>query len=282
MTESSTVDVRRAFAARIAPEHAELREAFARVPREDFLFEGPWQVIMLAGEALETTYTADASPEHVYMDAPIVLVPDKQLTNGQPSAHVKWLAALAPRPGERVLHVGCGTGFYSAILAELVGPTGRVDAREIEPHLLAAARANLAAWPQVTVQEGSSAVTPDSYDAVYVNAGTTHVPAVWLDAVVPGGRIVIPLTAHMAPFPHGIGAMLRIERPAEPHARWPAAMISPVGIYDCAIARDPAVEPQILRALPRTDLAALALERAPHAPGATCVVHVDGSCIQRG
>ena len=54
--------------------------------------------------------------------------------------------------GDHVIHVGAGQGYYSAILAEIVGPTGRVTAIEIDPDLAMKARRNLASdWPQATV-----------------------------------------------------------------------------------------------------------------------------------
>jgi protein-L-isoaspartate(D-aspartate) O-methyltransferase len=52
-------------------------------------------------------------------------------------------------PGEQVLHLGCGTGYYTAIIAELVGSAGRVTAVEIDATLARKARAALADGPQV-------------------------------------------------------------------------------------------------------------------------------------
>jgi SAM-dependent methyltransferase len=63
--------------------------------------------------------------------------------------------------GDRVLHVGAGLGYYSAILAEIVGRSGEVTAIEIDAGLAEGARANLArAWPQASVVAGDDSLGP--------------------------------------------------------------------------------------------------------------------------
>ena len=47
------------------------------------------------------------------------------------SLHARCLNAVSPQTGEAVLHIGCGTGYYTALLAMLVGRDGHVEAREI-------------------------------------------------------------------------------------------------------------------------------------------------------
>lgn len=77
--------------------------------------------------------------------------------------------------------------------------------------------------------------------------------------------------------------MLRIDRPAGGLGdnRWPARMVSQVGIYDCTNARDPAHEP-VLRALAAPGMAARvrALSIEPHAKADACLAHLDGFCLQ--
>ncbi len=77
------------------------------------------------------------------------------INNGQPSLHARCLAALALQGGETVLHIGAGAGYYTAILAHLVGPAGRVVAYEIEPDIADRARENLAGFPQVELRAAS-------------------------------------------------------------------------------------------------------------------------------
>ena len=94
----------------------------------------------------------------------------------------------APAPGNTVLHVGAGTGYYTAILAALVGDSGNVVAYEIENDLASAARKNLQHLPNVEVFAASAMDGPlPTADVIYVNAGATHPPAIWLDALNPGG-----------------------------------------------------------------------------------------------
>ena len=94
------------------------------------------------------------------------------------------------------MHVGAGTGYFSAILAEIVGRAGRVTAIEIDAALAARARESLAAWPQATVAaaDGFTFCPDQPADAIVINAGVTHLSLVWLDALAEGGRLLVPLT----------------------------------------------------------------------------------------
>jgi protein-L-isoaspartate(D-aspartate) O-methyltransferase len=260
-----------------------LEEAFARVPREAFLGDGPW----LVGEPGSGTYVAtpDASPVHLYRDVLIAIDAARELNNGQPSAHVKWIAAAAPAPGESVFHLGTGTGYYTAILAELVGPRGHVVGCEIAPGLAARARANLAPWPWASVIDGDGTSTGGMHDVIYVSAGATHPRREWLDALTPAGRLVMPITVHSPRFPsHGVGWMVRIDRTAPVVDRrdggpWPLTMVTQAGFIDCANTRDESLEPALRRMFAITD--PLVVVREAHAPGDACIVHTAGCCIQR-
>jgi protein-L-isoaspartate(D-aspartate) O-methyltransferase len=181
-----------------------LRSAFELVPRERFLGPGPWKVF--AGNGYVETPSNDLA--FVYQDIVIAISPLKRLNNGLPSLHARCLAALAPRNGENALHIGAGTGYYSAILAELVGARGSVHAMEIDEDLARAAKQNLKARTNVFVCRRSGAKSPlPLSDIIYVNAGSTAPLRVWLDALRPRGRLVFPLTPGS-----GRGAMLRVTR----------------------------------------------------------------------
>jgi protein-L-isoaspartate(D-aspartate) O-methyltransferase len=132
-----------------------IAEAFASVPRERFLGPGPWHVRgATAGPAGEDFDTPDADPRHVYHDVVVSIDSDRRLNNGGPSLWARCFDHLDIRPGERVLHVGAGTGYYSAILAELVGRHGAVHAVEIDQALAERARGGLSAYAQVGVIAG--------------------------------------------------------------------------------------------------------------------------------
>ena len=113
------------------PADARLREAFAFVPRERFVGPSPWQVV---GQAQYITITSD-DPAFLYQDFAVSLRPEKHINNGQPSLHARCLSALQIKAGERVVHVGAGTGYYTAIVARLANPGGSVKAYEVDQDL---------------------------------------------------------------------------------------------------------------------------------------------------
>ena len=126
-------------------------EAFATVPREHFAGPGPWRVLSPM-RGLDYWTTDDADPRHLCHDILVAIDEMRRLNNGQPSLWANLIDQLGLKAGDRVIHVGAGLGYYSAIIAEIVGPGGRVTAIEIDPGLAERARANLArAWPQANV-----------------------------------------------------------------------------------------------------------------------------------
>ena len=146
-------------------------EAFAAVPRENFLGPGPWRILPDANPR-EPFTTPDDVPHWLYHDVLVTIDPERQLNNGMPSFWAHNLDHLDLQRGERVLQVGAGTGYYTAVLAEIVGPRGRVTAVEYDEGLAARARANLAPWRQVEVLAGDGrAHDPGEVDAVVVFAG---------------------------------------------------------------------------------------------------------------
>jgi len=168
-----------------------IADAFTAIHREDFLGPGPW--LALAGDGYVRTPSDDAVL--LYQNVVFALKPDKRLNNGEPSLHARCLSAIAPQPGERVLQVGAGAGYYTAILATLVGSQGAVEAREIEPELIAAATRNLAGFRHVAVV-GRSGIEPElpQSDVIYVCAGATAPARSWMDALSENGRLIFPLT----------------------------------------------------------------------------------------
>jgi len=92
--------------------------------------------------------TDDADPRRLCHDVLVAIDEIRRLTNGQPSLWASLFDQLGLALGDRVIHIGAGTGSYSAILAEIVGPSGRVAALEIDAGLAERARDNLRkAWP---------------------------------------------------------------------------------------------------------------------------------------
>jgi len=184
---SATEAVRRAFAERLRAQcglrSERLVEAFARVPREDFLAPGPW-LTLPDGRGYRST--RDAMPAHLYDDVAVAVDPARLLNNGAPGFLARVLDALDLAPDETVAHLGCGVGYYSAILAEVVGPGGRVLAVDLDPELARRARRALRRWRQVEVVHGDAVEQPaEPVDAIWVNAGVSHPQVRWLEALRP-------------------------------------------------------------------------------------------------
>jgi protein-L-isoaspartate(D-aspartate) O-methyltransferase len=242
--------VRRAFAKQITAaagvEDERVEAAFAAVPREDFLGPGPWPILRwLRGY----TRTPSDDPVYLYTDDVIGIIPERHLNNGQPSLHAHLIASAAPQAGEHVVHIGAGVGYYTAILARLVGRLGAVTAIEFEPGLAERAAANFAHSTNVRVLHGDGSSIPfDPADVIYVNAGATRPAEPWLEGLREGGRLILPLAALPANDRGDIqrrGAVFRIERSgAEFLAQW----VSPVAIFPCEGARDAASEAALAEA----------------------------------
>ncbi len=131
------------FVARV--NSAEVVEAFATVPRERFLGPGPLRILSLWN--MRDYWTPPvASPTAAYHDVIIAYDEKRYLNNGQPSLWAFVFDKLNVVPGDRVLHLGCGMGYYTAVLAELAGPKGAVSAIEIDEPLAERAREALAPW----------------------------------------------------------------------------------------------------------------------------------------
>ena len=173
---------------------ARVMEAFAAIPREDFVGPGPWMI--LRWWTRDYVPTPDADPVYLYTNDLVALLPERRLNNGQPSLHAHLMHQAAPASGEHVVHIGTGTGYYTALLAHLAGPTGRVTGIEYDPELAARARANLAPYPNVEIIAGDGTrASFDPADVIYVNAGCTRPAARWLDRLADGGRLILPLTS---------------------------------------------------------------------------------------
>ena len=196
MTEEELRIVRRAFARQVlavagVAGNARLEAAFAEVRRECFLGRDPW---MIADVGRGPTPLPANDPVYAYQDVLFALSPSRGVNNGAPSLHARLLHALAPEPGQGVFHLGAGTGYYTAILAELVGPNGHVFAVEIDPMLGRMARENLSDRSNVDVEVGDGAAWPqEDADRIYVNYAVTAPAEAWIARLASAGRLVMPL-----------------------------------------------------------------------------------------
>jgi protein-L-isoaspartate(D-aspartate) O-methyltransferase len=171
-----------------------LLSAFAVTSREHFFDEGPWQL-----RSLVRIYcrTLDANPIHLYQDALVALDEDRGLDSGLPSLWAQLFDRLDIKEKERVVQVGCGTGYYSAILSQVVGPAGTVVAIDCKKALIERAQRNLRDYRNVEVVhcDGCQDVGGPA-DVIVVHAGFAHPHPLWLDSLRPHGRLMVPLTDH--------------------------------------------------------------------------------------
>ena len=157
-----------------------VRAAFEAVPRRDFL---PADQHRFAhhDRALEIGYGA---------------------TNSQPTTVRNMLELLDVQPGQRVLDVGSGSGWTTALLAELVGPDGEVVGVERVHELVMWSRGNLGdRFPQATLHQALEGALgwPQRapYDRILVSAEATRRPDELVDQLADGGVLVVPIRGVM-------------------------------------------------------------------------------------
>ncbi len=262
-------------------DNARLEAALSATRREDFLGPGPWPIVRTFGDYVTTP---DADPVYLYTNDLVGILPGRRLNNGQPSLHAHLIHQAAPAAGDHVVHIGTGTGYYTGILAHLVGPSGRVTGIEYEPELAARAKANFAPCPHVEIVEGDGAlVSFDDADVIYVNAGCTRPAETWLDRLADGGRLILPMTSDQGFGAKSLeraataGAVFRILRRGKDYlAHW----ISPVAIFPCAGSRDEVSERALAEAFARKGWQKVTrLYRDPEIADERCWVRGPGWCL---
>lgn len=174
--------------------------AFARVPRHIFVPEvGP--AAAYRDEALVIKCGPDGLPVS---------------SSSQPAMMAIMLDQLDLRPGDRVLEIGTGSGYNAAVMSEVTGPGGQVVSVDIDAELVARARGSLAAagYDRVLVLCADGGFgDPDRapFDRIIVTAGAWDIAPAWLDQLVPGGLLVLPLSVR------GIQLSVALRRDGE---RW--------------------------------------------------------------
>jgi protein-L-isoaspartate(D-aspartate) O-methyltransferase len=129
-------------------------------------------------------------------------------TNSQPRTVAEMLRLLDVHRGQRILDVGSGSGWTTALLAHLAGPTGRVYGVELEPELVEFGNRNLARVhvAGATVYEarpgtlGLPSAAP--FHRILVSAMARELPEALVEQLHTGGVMVIPVA----------GKMLRVAR----------------------------------------------------------------------
>lgn len=170
-----------------------LLEALATVPREDFLPRGPWRIKSEASRLYRLTPGAD--PVHLYDNVLVAIDARRRLDTGLPSLWAHFIDVLDVKPKQRVVQVGCGLGYFSALLSKMVGPKGEVRAIECDERLARRAAKYLAPYRNVEVVHGDACTDiGGAADVIIVHAGFSHPHPLWLSSLRPRGRLLVPLT----------------------------------------------------------------------------------------
>lgn len=119
-------------------------------------------------------------------------------TNSQPSTVRQMLEWLEVQPGDKILDVGSGSGWTTALLAYLAGEAGSVVATERIPQLILFAQQNCERLDIENVTfhqaDGTLGWPPEApYDRILVSASADELPAELIDQLKPGGKMIIPV-----------------------------------------------------------------------------------------
>jgi protein-L-isoaspartate(D-aspartate) O-methyltransferase len=289
LTDDPLSAVRQAYAATVCAKGGcadpRVVAAFAAMPREAYSPPGPWQVYRpsQAPPYFDYERTPSAEARELYGDLSVELAPGSFINAGLPSVIASWMADTAPPAGGSVVQVGAGLGYYTAILAALVGPSGRVLAAEIDPSIGRQAKRNLAHLPQVELVVGDgAALSVAAADLVLVHAGISDLPPAWLRGLSPRGALVVSLTFTDQGFTTiGLGVTLKV-RPSG-RDRYAARFISMPYITTSSSLRSERGEAELRRAMEGafdySDIASIRLDA--HARDGSCWLHRDGWCVSR-
>jgi protein-L-isoaspartate(D-aspartate) O-methyltransferase len=167
-------------------------EGHIRTPRVEAAFRAVPRHLFLPGVALD----------EVYSDKVIIIKRLNSLpvsTSSQPAAMAIMLEQFQLEPGHRVLEIGAGSGYNAALMAYIVGDTGRVITVDIDEDLVESAREHLAAagFNRVQVVCGDGGFGYPSaapYDRIILTVGTWDIAPAWREQLKPGGRLLLPLS----------------------------------------------------------------------------------------
>jgi protein-L-isoaspartate(D-aspartate) O-methyltransferase len=154
-------------------------EAFFKIKREDFLPEN-LKYIAYLNEALPIGYGQTIS---------------------QPLVVAFMLEKLEPRAGEKILDIGSGSGWTTALLAEIVGERGKVIAIEVIPELVEFGKKNVAKYNfiekgivEFVCFDGTKGYPKEApYDKILCSASAKKLPETWKEQLKIGGKIVTPI-----------------------------------------------------------------------------------------
>lgn len=151
--------------------------AFQKIDRKDFVPETLW--------------------DEAYGNYPLLIGYDQTIS--QPYTVAFMMDLLEPKPNEKILDVGSGSGWTTALLSAAVGDRGRAFGVEIIPDLVALGQKNLIKYnfPNASIQKAESGVLglPNEapFDKILVSAAGRELPTNLLKQLKTGGTLVMPI-----------------------------------------------------------------------------------------
>ena len=169
---------------------------------------------------IEAFYTIDRSKfmlqknlDYSYYDRPVSI--GYEATISQPTTIAFMIELLSPKKGEKILDIGSGSGYSTALLAHTVGEEGKIIGVDIIPELVKFGNRNLSKYEFSNVENilcdelGYKKESP--YDKILVSAEADHIPVDLIDQLKPGGTIVIPIDFSLWKITKGIDDKLSKE-----------------------------------------------------------------------
>ncbi|MGI8825723.1 MAG: methyltransferase, FxLD system [Chloroflexota bacterium] len=146
-------------------------------------------------------FLPEVTPEQAYGDVAIATKRIRGVavsSSSQPAIMAVMLEQLDLRPGHRVLEIGAGTGYNAALMAYIVGETGRVVSVDIDEDVTEGAHRHLGTAGindvHVVLADGSEGYAEEApYDRIILTVGAADILPAWRDQLTPDGRLVLPL-----------------------------------------------------------------------------------------
>jgi protein-L-isoaspartate(D-aspartate) O-methyltransferase len=141
-------------------------------------------------------FVPDNQKEWAYQDQALYIGHDATIS--QPSTVAFMLEKLKPAVGDKVLDIGAGSGWTTALLAHIVGSSGNVYGVEIIPPLVTFGNNNLLPYdlPHAHIEQATETLglpTQAPFDKILVSASATDIPDALLLQLRVGGILVIPI-----------------------------------------------------------------------------------------
>ncbi len=147
-------------------------------------------------------FVLEKHQNEAYGDYPLPIGYDQTIS--QPTTVAFMLELLQPQKGEKILDVGSGSGWTTALLAHIVGESGFVWGVELVPELVSFGKANLQSWGvsnATIIQAGDTLGLPACagrpshapFDKILASAAAHIIPRELIDQLCVGGKMVIPV-----------------------------------------------------------------------------------------